>query len=61
VPGLPNEGVEPPLREAVNPLRQPGRGQHGTAAGDLLGMVVAQAADQLGHEWGVPGGAVGQA
>ena len=47
---LPTEGGEPPLCEAVNPLRQPGRGQHGTAAGDLHGMVVAQAADQLGHE-----------
>jgi hypothetical protein len=54
------ETIEPPLRQAVNALRQPGRGQHRASAGDPHGVIVAQAADQLGHERGVAGGAAGQ-
>ena len=60
VPGLLAEAIEPPLRDAVDPLRQPGRHQHGAAAGDLHGVIVAQAADQLGQQRGVPGGAASQ-
>ena len=54
------EAIEPPLREPVDPLRQPGRQQHGASAGHLHSMILAQAADQLGHERGVPGGVSGQ-
>ena len=60
VPGPPAQAVEPPLREAVHPPRQPGRGRHGAPAGDLYRVVVAQAADEPGHQRGVPRGAAGQ-
>jgi hypothetical protein len=60
VPGLLAESFEAPLRDAVNPPRQPARSQHGTAAGDVHGVVVAQAVDQFGEQQGVPGGTAGQ-
>ena len=60
LPGLLAEAIEPPLRQAVNPLRQPGRRQHRASAGDLHGVIVAQATDQLGQKRGIPGGAAGQ-
>ena len=60
LPGPLAEAIEPPLREPVDPLRQPGRQQHGASAGHLHSMILAQAADQLGHERGVPGGVSGQ-
>ena len=60
MPGPRAEAIEAPLREAVNPLRQPGRRQHGASAPDVHGVIVAEATDQLGHERGVAGGAAGQ-
>ena len=60
VPGPLAEAIEPPLREAVDQLRQPVRRQNGASAGHPHGVIVAQAADQLGHQRGVPGGASGQ-
>ena len=61
VPCLFAEAIEPPLCEVVNPLRQPGRRQHGASAGDAHGVIIAEAADQLGHKRGVARGTTGQA
>ncbi len=60
LPGPRAELIKPPLHDTVNPLRQLSRTQHGTAAGDLHGALLAQAADQLGDQRGVPGGTTGQ-
>ena len=60
MPGRFAEAIEPPLRDTVNPLRQLGGSPHGAAAGDVHGVIVAQAVDQFGEQRGVPGGARGQ-
>ena len=60
VPGLLAESIKPPLRDPVHPPRQLGRNQDGPAAADPDGVIVTQAADQLGEQRRVPGGATGQ-
>ena len=60
MPGLLTEAIKPPLRDTVHPPRQLGGNQDGAAAGDPDGFIVAQAADQLGEQRRVPGGATGQ-
>ena len=60
VPDLLAEAIKPPLRDTAHPLRQLGGNQDGAVAGDPDGFIVAQAADQLGEQRRVPGGATGQ-
>ena len=60
VPGPLAEAIKPPLRDTVHPPRQPGGNQDSAAASDPDGFIVAQAADQLGEQCGVPGGTASQ-
>jgi hypothetical protein len=56
VPGPFAEAVEPLLPDTMHPPGKLRGNQHGTAVGELHGVVVAQPMDQLGEQRGIPGG-----